>query len=498
MSPIAEFAALQQGLPDRLGDEAVESWARTIVVCPSVTFPEVELRKITGIQHYEERLLYLALLLADPGLELCFPSSVTIDAEVVDYYLRWLPDPADARQRLHLFPVGDDRPSSLSDKLLARPEVLAAVRERITDPQQAVILPFNVTESEAAVAEALGVPLYGTAPELAALGSKSGARHIAAEAGVAVFSGEADLYSLDAIARAAEDIVRARPQTKAVVAKLNNGFSGQGNVIIEAADVRLPLERSLAVFCAAEESWETFGPKVAAEGAIVEELARVPGLRSPSVQLRITPGGWCEVVSTHDQILGGPDEQVYVGCRFPADPAYRAAITDAGLRVARVLAARGALGSFGIDFVVVPDEGVYLSEINLRLGGTTHPFHMARLVSGGVYDKAGDELLVEGEPRVYLGSDNIKSPRYEGLAPAELIAAVDAAGLDYDAVSRTGVTLHLLGALERYGKWGVVCIARTHAEADALYEQTVACVDALADRRREDACGQLTPPVAPS
>ena len=36
----------------------------TVVVVPSLTFPVVELRKIVGIQHYEERLLFL-LLLAD-------------------------------------------------------------------------------------------------------------------------------------------------------------------------------------------------------------------------------------------------------------------------------------------------------------------------------------------------------------------------------------------------------------------------------------------------
>ena len=57
---------------------------------------------------------------------------------------------------------------------------------------------------------------------------------------------------------------------------------------------------------------------MAAEGAVVEELLRVPNLQSPSVQLRIDAGGVVEVLSTHDQILGGPEGQVYIGCRFPA------------------------------------------------------------------------------------------------------------------------------------------------------------------------------------
>jgi hypothetical protein len=481
MPSTARFAALQEELSAHLGNQVLEEWARTIVVCPSVSFPEVELRKITGIQHYEERLLFLVLLLADPELELVFPTSVAVDAAVLDYYLRWLPDPEDARERLHLLHVGDDRPSSLTRKLLARPDLLEAMRAAIRDPGRAVVWPFNVTPDEAALAEELGIPLYGTPPDLVALGSKSGARHVAAEAGVQVFAGEADLYSLEAIAQAIERIAGQRPDAQAVVAKLNNGFSGQGNVIVELPEVRAALDTSTAVFCAAGESWESFGPKVAAEGAIVEELARVGGLTSPSVQLRVSPGGRCEVVSTHDQILGGPDDQVYIGCRFPAAPEYRTTIQEAGLAVARVLAERGALGSFGIDFVVVPGREVCLSEINLRLGGTTHPFHMARLVTGGTYCRETGELLVDGEARVYLGSDNIKSPRYEGLTPAELIAAVDKAGLAYDAASGTGVTLHLLGALARYGKWGAVCIARTHAEADALYQEVIDRVDALVE-----------------
>ena len=42
----------------------------TIVVLPSATFPESELRKIVGIQHYEERLLCTTLLLRDPELRI--------------------------------------------------------------------------------------------------------------------------------------------------------------------------------------------------------------------------------------------------------------------------------------------------------------------------------------------------------------------------------------------------------------------------------------------
>ena len=479
MPAVADFDALQRSLAERLRGTTPEADAAAIVVCPSITFPVAELRKIVGIQFYEERLLFLTLLLGNPGLQLLYPTSVPIDDSIIDYYLDWLPDPADARRRLHLFPVDDPEPSALTDKLLRRPDVLAAMVDRLTEPERSFILPFNVTAAEARLAAQLGIPIYGAHPDLVWLGSKSGARQVAVEAGVDVFVGARDLHSLPAIEDAVEEIRRTRPDAEAVVVKLNHGFSGQGNVILELDRVRRPLQTSPAVFCAAEESWSTFAPKVEAEGAIVEELARGAGTVSPSVQVRILPGRRVEVVSTHDQILGGPDEQVYLGCRFPARASYRARIQADALAVANVLAARGVVGSFGMDFVVVPHRGVFLSEINLRLGGTTHPFLMARYVTGGEYKADSGQLFVDGAPRVYKSSDNIKSPRYIGLRPQQVIAAVAEAGLRYDPHTASGATLHLLGALPAYGKYGLVSIAATADEADVIYDRVLACVDAL-------------------
>ena len=59
--------------------------------------------------------------------------------------------------------------------------------------------------------------------------------------------------------------------------------------------------------------------KLAERGGIVEELISGVEIRSPSVQLRVTPTGEVELLSTHDQVLGGPSGQSYLGCRFPAD-----------------------------------------------------------------------------------------------------------------------------------------------------------------------------------
>lgn len=398
-----------------------------------------------------------------------YVTSTPVADSVLDYYLGFVPDSADARERLHMVAIGDPSPRALSEKLLERPDVLGEIRALLTDSKDAYIFPFNVTELEYRISEGLGVALYGPHPDLASLGSKSGARKLARVAGVPVAPGAEDLYSLDEIEQAIYSLTDGVPDAEAAVIKLNNGFSGQGNAIVELSELVNPLDRAPVTFCASEESWPSFATKIASEGAVVEQLVRGNGVASPSVQLRIFPDGSYEVVSTHDQVLGGPDDQVYLGCRFPARDEYRPVIQAYGLGLARELASHDVIGSFGVDFIVVPDGEIYMSEINLRLGGTTHPFLMARFATEGTYDIGTGELSLGDENRVYVATDNIKSSSLVGRTPRDLVETLVASGLAFDGSSGTGVTLHLLGAAEKYGKLGAVCIGREMDEADRLY-----------------------------
>ncbi|HET9771131.1 MAG TPA: peptide ligase PGM1-related protein [Acidimicrobiia bacterium] len=441
----------------------------TIVVVPSLTLPLADLAKVTGVVFYEERLLCFLLLLADPDVRVVYTSSAAIDPAIVDYYLRFVPDPGEARRRLQLVEVGDEDLGWLSAKLLSDPAAFSRLRDAIGDPARAWLLPFIATATEHELAEALGVPLDGPPADLRVLGWKSGARKAARQAGVGTLPGSEDLFTVEDVTAAVTALVARRPELEAVVIKLNDCFSGLGNVILEVDGLADPLPTSKSVFCSDEENWPSYIVKMAAQGAIVEELLRHPALRSPSVQLRISEAGAVEILSTHDQILGGPENQVYIGCRFPAHPDYRLEIQRAAVRVGEVLAGEGVVGSFGIDFLVV-GEDVYLSEINLRLGGTTHPFWMARLATGSGYDPATGELRrPDGSPRCYVATDNLKSGPLKGRRPADAISLVDRSGLAYDPASATGVALHLLGAVPVAGKFGATCIAETPAAADELY-----------------------------
>jgi hypothetical protein len=446
----------------------------TIVVLPSATFPSSELRKIIGIQYYEERLLCTALLLRHPDLRIVYLTSLPVDEAVVDYYLRFVPDPAAARRRLHLVAVGNPEPRALTEKVLEAPEVMKQVRDLAG--RQAYVLPFNVTPLEAELSEWLDLPVFGPRIDLVELGSKSGSRRVARRAGVPVLEGEEDVWSAGHVEAALERLRARRPDAVAALVKLNNGFSGQGTAIVELSGDGSLSEADVTCI-ASEETWTSFTAKLAAEGGIVEELVRGPEVISPSVQVRITPAGAVEILSNHDQILGGLENQVYLGCSFPARADYRLDIQDCTRRVGEVLAADGVVGPFGIDFVLVPDDGGYrphLTEINLRMGGTTHPFWMTRLVTGGLYDQSTGELVTNRGPRTYIATDNLKHEALVGATPAGIIAEVDRRGLAYDSATGTGVTLHLLGALREHGKMGVTCIAETTEDARALYQEVTA------------------------
>ncbi|MEL6196539.1 MAG: peptide ligase PGM1-related protein, partial [Pseudomonadota bacterium] len=139
------------------------------------------------------------------------------------------------------------------------------------------------------------------------------------------------------------------------------------------------------------------------------------------------------------------------------------------------------LGRFAIDFVSVREGDAwrhYAVEINLRKGGTTHPYQMLQFLTDGAYDpESGLYRAPSGQPLYYYASDNLRAPHYRGLTPADLTDIVVENGLHFHTATQEGVVFHLIGALSEYGKLGVLCVAGSAERAEALYHQTVAVLD---------------------
>src|SRR5918996_2468403 len=222
--PMVPFEELQRTFAVRYpASDPLDLGEGTVVVLPSLSFPTAELRKIVGIGYYEERLLFLLLLLRRPGVRIVYLTSMPVEEAVVDYYLGFLPDPAGARGRLHMLAAGDPAPRSLTAKLLDRPELLDRVRELCDGPGGAFVQPFNVTASEQELAERLGLPLYGPPAALAHLRPKTRPPPGARLAGGPVLDGAEDLRSVEAVEAAARRLrQRPVPPVEAVVIKLND------------------------------------------------------------------------------------------------------------------------------------------------------------------------------------------------------------------------------------------------------------------------------------
>ncbi|WP_158258584.1 peptide ligase PGM1-related protein [Rhodopila globiformis] len=486
------FKHLQAKLPVQFRTVFPDRTApRTVVVVPSLSIDQDVIAKIAGAHHYEERMLGMLMLLRLPRTRLIYLTSQPIPEAIIDYYLHLLQGvPAQhARNRLTLLSCFDGSPRPLTAKLLERPRLMARLRDAIGDPAAAHIAAYVVSGLERSLAVRLGIPIYGCDPALQKFGSKSGGRQIMREAGVPMPDGIEDLTDETGIAAGLAALKSRDPGLRRAVVKLNDGFSGEGNALFRfdgaptgsALDAWIAARLPQLAFEARGMTWDTYLGKAREMGAIVEAFVAGEEKRSPSVQFRIDPFGEIEYVSTHDQVLGGPGGQVYLGCAFPADEAYRLAIQTEGAKVARLLAGRGVLGRFGVDFVSVREGNVWRNygiEINLRKGGTTHPFLMLQFLTGGRYDPASGLFRTPpGQPRFYYASDNLESPRYRGLTPADLVDIAVLNGLHYDGTTQEGVVFHLIGALSEFGKLGVVCVGSSPDRALALYRRTVDILD---------------------
>jgi hypothetical protein len=461
----------------------------TSVVVPSLTLDQTELRKLSGASFYEERLLFLLIRLRNPRARVVYVTSQPVHPMILDYYFQLLAGiPAShARSRLTLLCAYDSSPRSLTEKILERPRLIERICDGIQDRSRAYLTVFNSTPLERKLAVRLGIPLNGADPDLAHLGTKSGSRKIFREAGVPLPEGFEDLQTRTDIEESLVELAARRPGLRKAVIKLNDSFSGEGNAIFRYPDIggRAAVREAMhrIELSVPEETSEAYFDKFWRMGGIVEEFIEGHEKLSPSCQLRVDPHGKVLPISTHDQILGGPSDQVFLGCSFPARDPYRMRIQEAALKIGEVLAAHGVVSRFAVDFLVWKDDPaedwkVAALEINLRMGGTTHPYLALQFLTGGQLDRStGLFYSPSGLAKYYRATDNLRAESYRGLLPEDLIDILTINHLHYNHATDSGVLFHLIGAVSEFGKLGLTAIANSREEADALYYRTLEVLD---------------------
>ena len=130
------------------------------------------------------------------------------------------------------------------------------------------------------------------------------------------------------------------------------------------------------------------------------------------------------------------------------------------------------LGRFAVDFVVVRDDAgdwtPYAIELNLRKGGTTHPFLTLQFLTDGRYDAATGLFLHPGAvPRSTWWPPTTSSRRCAArrCSVDDLFDIVARHGLHFDQSRQAGVVFHMISSLTEHGRIGLTAVGDTPAEA---------------------------------
>ena len=162
----AAYDALQAKLvPLWRSIETLNTDEQTIVVVPSA---EVDFELTASrLQAYEERYLFLLLLLRQPRARMIYVTGQPIHPDIVDYYFDLMPGVISSHARKRLFLVSPQEATSrpLSQKLLDRPRLLEHIRSLIIDPDRAHLVPFMASWKDRELAMRLGIPMYGADPK---------------------------------------------------------------------------------------------------------------------------------------------------------------------------------------------------------------------------------------------------------------------------------------------------------------------------------------------
>ena len=129
-----------------------------------------------------------------------------------------------------------------------------------------------------------------------------------------------------------------------------------------------------------------------------------------------------------------------------------------------------------IDFVVVKDrDGTwtpYAIELNLRKGGTTHPFLTLQFLTDGRYDPTTALFVTPaGREKHLVATDHLESPLLRGLSLDDLFDIVARHGLHFDQSRQSGVVFHMISCLTEHGQVGLTAVGDTPDRADALYHR---------------------------
>ena len=290
-------------------------------------------------------------------------------------------------------------------------------RALVPDRALCHLVPYTTTTLERDLALALGIPMYGADPRLFPLGTKTGCRRLFAEAGVAHPLGAEDLHTVDDVVDALVALRAARPAMRGGDGQAQRGRRpGAGNALVDLRGLPAPGAAGRARRrCARARRGD--GARARRTTPLDAYLREARGARRHRRGARRR-----RRAAQPERAAAGHAARARSSCsrrttRCSAGRAARATSAAASRPTrptrgrSRARRRRSASGSRGracsagspsTSSSCATRAGAwtpYAIEINLRKGGTTHPFLTLQFLTDGRYDPATGLFLTAERAR---------------------------------------------------------------------------------------------------
>jgi hypothetical protein len=461
------------------GNEKVQ-----IIACPSISLKREDIEKIVAIDLYEMRSLWQILYAVKKNIHVLYLSSNPVETENVKHLLKCVGLDKEVRSRISFYDLADFGGLNLSEKVINSGKFLNILEKQI-EKFPTFLMPFNYTDIERRLAGMLGIPVFGCHPTLNYWQTKSGNKTIFRRADIPMPEGVENIKTREDIMFGVMNLWRQFPEQMKYMVKLDSGVSGEGNALL-TLDMEFVKFDQLSIkekldyiearlmdmrFQQKDLDFPEFAERMEI-GGIIEIFLEGEDFYSPSSQGYIHPNLNVELLATHEQVLDESGMK-FLGCRFPAPIDIRTKIANWTKQIGAELSQIGVIGFFSVDYIVYKNEKgveeIKVIEINIRQGGTTHPYQTAKLVTNAKFnDSKGILESSNGNPVHYFANDNFCLENLKATAPKNLIGHLEKKNVLFNPSTQKGAVLHMLNSMSRFGKIGYTIIGSSNDEVDGM------------------------------
>jgi pheganomycin biosynthesis PGM1-like protein len=134
----------------------------------------------------------------------------------------------------------------------------------------------------------------------------------------------------------------------------------------------------------------------------------------------------------------------------------------------------------------------YAIELNLRKGGTTHPFLTLQFLTDGAYDPDTAIFTApSGREKHLVATDHLESELLRGLAIDDLFDVAVRHRMHFDPARQVGVVFHMMSTLTELGRTGMTAVGDTPEQAEAIYRRAGRVLVEDAELPREPTLPQM-------